>query len=181
MLNIAASLSAKFIKNLAQYPFQRVVAYRTCDGIVLIVGYIESRAVEVTAVLGGVVIVPAQSLHVLFRPQDTRDEEFVQWDALYLKTVHKVAGNVLKQDGGTRYKVRDAAVEPLHVIERVAADIYQFALAPLGISPAGDRTHAIFHCCLQLKALRVGETFGIAAHTPDTMLLRCSVGIVESR
>ena len=50
VLHKTAALLSHITKDFTKHPLERIVTHRTCDGYVMVVGYVESGAIEVATI-----------------------------------------------------------------------------------------------------------------------------------
>lgn len=122
ILHQTAVVLPKIIKYLSQYPFQRIIPHRPPTGsigifyrFIAIVAKVESGAIAMATVLGGVGIMTTKLLHVVLAAHHTGDNHLMKRDSLMLKTVEEVAADVLQQDGSTGNEIGLAVAQTIDV------------------------------------------------------------------
>ena len=123
VFDVAATIAAHVAENLREYPLEGVVAHLAGDGLVAVVADVNSGAVEVAGVLGGVAITPTQAGYVLLGTQDAGDDDAVQGNALDIEAVLKGAADVVEQDAGTGHEIGNGGIERIDVVVRTGTDI----------------------------------------------------------
>ena len=73
-------------------------------------------------VLCGVSISTSQFHHILLRTEHTGNDDTMQGNTLYIKTVEKSLTNILQEGGGMRYQIGNAGIEFIDVIIGIGAD-----------------------------------------------------------
>ncbi len=102
---MAATLTALVAQHLGEDVFERIVAHLTTDGLVAVVADIESGAIEMAALFGGISVNTAQTGHIVHGTQHTGHNELVKGNALYVETVVEGFADVVKQNGSTRHQI----------------------------------------------------------------------------
>ena len=99
------TLLAQVAQHLRQHLFQSYIGHRRLlgirlglllDGEIAVVGDVESRAVHVATVLGGVAVVATKPSDILLRTQYAGDDNLMRLQSLNLQTIKEVTTNVLK-------------------------------------------------------------------------------------
>lgn len=109
--------------------------------------------------------------HIVHGTQDAGDDELVEGNTLDIEAVVEGLTYVLQQDGSTWHQIRNAAGQPIDMIERTLADVDKFLFALLGIFAVLDGTHAPLLGSDNLHALAVGERYFIVWNAADRMVL----------
>ena len=84
-------------------------------------------------VFGGISVMTTKLGHVSLATQYRCNDNLMERNALNLKTVKERMTYILQKFGSSRYKVRNAAVQLVDMIKRIAADIHKFRLALLSV------------------------------------------------
>ena len=71
VLHKTAALLSHITKDFTKHPLERIVTHRTCDGCVMVVGYVKSGAIEVATILCRIVIVAAERYDILLGTKET--------------------------------------------------------------------------------------------------------------
>ena len=135
VFDIAAVALAHVAHHLGKHIFQRVVAHlaamlaRCLNGLIAVVANVEGGAVEVAAVLRCIAVFLAQGSHILLRPHDARYDDFMQWNALHLQTVVKVAADVLQQNGSAGHEIGNAVAQAVDIEIGIGTHIDEQLLA----------------------------------------------------
>lgn len=116
-----------------------------------VVGDVESGAVLVAGVEGGVAVSFAKLFDVGLSAEDGSDDKLVERIAFGDERVVEGAGNGVEQCGSTGHEIGDGVVEGLNNVEGVVCNIYQFVDAPFGFFAIRDKRDA--------KLLGTGELY----------------------
>ena len=178
VLDVTAALISHIAQHLTEYPFQRVVTHLTTgwsfgilDRLVTVIADVESSAVKVTGVLGGITITTAQFGDILLRTEYTGHNQLMHGDTLDIKAVEEGLSDILQQHSGTRHQIRDAGVKRVDVVIGIRPHIDQFALTRLSILTVLDRRDAPLLGSHQLHGIRIGKSLSIAGNRQDAMSL----------
>lgn len=94
-------------------------------------------------VFGGISVMTTKLGHVSLATQYRCNDNLMERNALNLKTVKERMTYVLQKFGSSRYKVRNAAVQLVNMIKRIAADIHKFRLALLSVGTIDNSFYAM--------------------------------------
>lgn len=169
VFDVAATIAAHVAENLREYPLEGVVAHLAGDGLVAVVADVNSGAIEVAGVLGGVTITPTQAGYVLLGTQDAGDNDAMQGKALEIEAVLKGSANIVEQNAGTGHEIRDGGIQRIDMVVRTGTDIDKFLHALFSILTVPNGSDAPLVSDGQLLVIAVRELHMIARHTIDAV------------
>lgn len=103
IFDITSVLLTEITEHLAQHPFQGIVLHLSArslgglHGLVPIITYIESGAIEVAGVLGGIAIASTEFRYIILGTENARHDDLMERDALDLQGIEISPADVLKQ------------------------------------------------------------------------------------
>ena len=187
VLDVTQVLLSNITQHFAQHPFECVALHGSSlwfawrrDCRIAVVGNIERGSEAMATLVGSVSIMLSQSSHIVFRPQDTRDDDAMQRDTFYIQAVEIAATYRRKQIGGTRNEVRNAVPHPfVDTEEGVGGHINEFFPAVLCLLSVADRTNAPLPRSHYLHILDVWKAGCIARNTADRMPLHTAFRVMR--
>lgn len=178
VLDIATIPFAHIAEHLAEYPFQRIVAYHAArwtvgvlNRLIAIVADIEGSTIEMARLLGGIAVTTAKLHYILLRTKHAGDNQFVERNALHIETIEEGLTDVLQQYGSTRHEVRDARIEGINMVIGIGTNVHELTLAHLGILAILDRTNAPLLGSNELYGIGIWERSGITRYGKNPMVL----------
>ena len=86
-----------------------------------------------TGFFSSITITATQLYHILFGAQYAGNNQSVERDTLYLKTIEKSTSDILQQHSCSGHQIRNAGVKRVDVIIGISTYINQLALTGFGI------------------------------------------------
>ena len=162
--------------DLGKNPLECVVPYLApvfawgFNGLVTVIGHVESGAEKVATVRLGVGVFLLQFSHVGLGAQYACHDYLVQWNVLHMERVEEVAANVLKKNGRARDEKRRTVAKAVDVEIRISAYIYQRRQMLRSISAVGNRRNAPFLGSQELHVVLVWERSFKSRHAVNSAL-----------
>ena len=131
-------------------------------------------------VFGGISVMTTKLGHVSLATQYRCNDNLMERNALNLKTVKERMTYVLQKFGSSRYKVRNAAVQLVDMIERIAADIHKFRLAFLCVGTINNSLNAMLVGSKQLYVILIRKGITKMRNTINAVLHQRTILVEEA-